>query len=49
MERLLEEYFQMKLKWLSKLYGRKKPHILLNIFFPIDTFYGFSLPGNFLS
>ena len=39
----------MKVKGLSNLDGHKTPHILLNIGLPIDMFYGFSLPGNFLS
>ena len=45
----MEEYLQMKVKELSNLDGHKTPHILLNIVFPIDMFYGFSLSGNFLS
>ena len=39
----------MKVKGLSNLDGRKTPYILLNIVFPIDIFYGFSLPGSFSS
>ena len=39
----------MKVEGLSNLDGPRTPHILLNIVFPIDMFYGFSLPGIFLS
>ena len=48
-ECLLEEYLQMKVKELLNLDGPRKPHSFLNIVFPMSMFYGFSLPGNFLS
>ena len=48
-ECLLEEYLQMKVKELLNLDGPRKPHSFLNIVFPMDMFYGFSLPVNFLS
>ena len=49
MECLLEEYLPMKVKGLPDLDSLKMPHILLNVVFPIDVFYGFSLSGYFLS
>ena len=39
----------MKVKGLSNLDGRKTPYILFNIVFPVDMFYGFSLPGSLSS
>ena len=38
-----------EVKGLSDLDGPRTPHIFLNIIFPIDMFYGFYLPGNFVS
>ena len=46
MECLLVEYLQMKVKENPDC--TRTPYILLIIVFPIDMFYGFSLPGNFL-
>ena len=45
-ECLLKEYLQIKVKELSNVDGPRTPHILLNIVFPIDMFYSFSLPRN---
>ena len=44
-ECLLEEYLQMKVKRLSNVDGPRTRHSFLNIVFPMDMFYGFSLPG----
>ena len=41
----MEEYLQMKVKRLSNVDGPRTPHSFLNIVFPMDMFYGFSLPG----